>query len=171
MRRFAGAAVVAAVMVFAITALASGSPGSRPVHSARHHAGKTLRLYAPTVQLKLLDLDDPGFGLGDEAVFSDDLLTAPNGKTVGFDGGVCTVVRVKDAGTQAGVLQCLVTYSLPHGQVTTQALTDTAGGGLAGTQLAAITGGTGRYRNARGQATIEFLNGGAAANVTLSIRA
>jgi hypothetical protein len=168
MRKSASAAVVAAVMVFAVTALASGSPGSRRLH-AEHHA-KTIRLYAPTVQFSLLDLGDTGFGLGDESAFSDDLLTAPNGKTVGFDGGVCTVVRVKDASSQTGVLQCLVTFSLPHGQVTTQSLTDTSGGGLSGTQPAAITGGTGRYRNARGQAAIEFLNGGAAANVTLSIR-
>src|SRR4051794_24660724 len=169
MRRFGSAAVVTALLVFTITTFASGSPGAERPRKGDHGRTKTLRLYAPTVQIKLLDLGDAGFSLGDASVFSDDLLTAPNGKTVGFDGGTCTVVRVKDAGTQSGTLQCLVTFSLPGGQVATQALTDTANGGLSGTQSSAITGGTGRYHNAHGQAAIEFLNGGAAANVTLSI--
>jgi hypothetical protein len=156
--------------VFAVTAWANGSPGGERADQGHHGHGKTLRFYAPTVQFKLIDLGDTGFSLGDESVFSDDLLTAPNGKPLGFDGGTCTVVRVKDAGTQTGTVQCLVTFSLRDGQITTQSLSDVANGGLSGTQPAAITGGTGRYRKARGQAAIEFINGGTAANITLSIR-
>src|SRR3954470_10688036 len=169
MRRFGIAAILAALSVFGVTALASGSPGGDRSGRGHDGHGKTIRLYAPTVQFALLDLGDRGFGLGDESVFSDDLLTAPGGKSVGFDGGVCTVIRVQDPTTQTGTLQCVVTFSLPGGQITTQSLADTANGGLSGTQLSAITGGTGRYRHAHGQAAIEFLNGGAAANVTLSL--
>lgn len=170
MRRLGSAVVLTAVLAFAVAAWASGSPGGERADAGHHSHGKTIRFYAPTVQLKLIDLGDAGFSLGDESVFSDDLLTAPNGKRLGFDGGICTVVRVKDAGTQTGTLQCLVTYSLPRGQITTQTLTDVANLSLSGTQPAAITGGTGRYSKARGKAAIEFLNGGTAANVTLSIR-
>src|SRR5512133_3322154 len=170
MRRFGSAVVLTAVLVFAVTAWASGSPGGKRADKGHAGHGKTIRFYAPTVQFKLIDLGDAGFSVGDESVFSDDLLTAPNGKPLGFDGGTCTVVRVKDAATQTGALQCLVTFSLPGGQITTQALSDVANGVLSGTQPAAITGGTGRYSKARGEAAIEFLNGGTAANVTLSIR-
>ena len=38
-------------------------------------------------------------------------------------------------------------------------------GGFAGAQTGAITGGTGKYRDAAGQFTVEFLGGGAT-NVT-----
>ena len=169
MRSFGSALILTAVLVFAVTAWADSSPGGERADGDQGH-GKTITFYAPTVQFKLIDLGDTGFSLGDESVFSDDLLTAPNGETLGFDGGTCTVVRVKDAKTQTGTVQCLVTFSLRDGQITTQSLSDVANGGLSGTQPAAITGGTGRYRNARGQAAIEFINGGAAANITLSIR-
>jgi hypothetical protein len=55
------------------------------------------------VQSKLLDLGDVGFGLGDQAVFADELrTTGPNGRSAGFNGGVCTVVRVDDAVAGSG---------------------------------------------------------------------
>ena len=102
MRRFGSAVVLTAVLVFAVTAWASGSPGGKRADKGHAGHGKTIRFYAPTVQFKLIDLGDAGVSLGDESVFSDDLLTAPNGKPLGFDGGTCTVVRVKDAATQTG---------------------------------------------------------------------
>ena len=54
---------------------------------------------------------------------------------------------------------------LPGGQITTQALNTLTNGGFAGAQTGAITGGTGKYRDAGGQFTVEFLGGGAT-NVT-----
>jgi len=84
----------------------------------------------------------------------------PRGTQVGTDGGQCTVVRVTDAAAGSGVLQCLVTFSLPGGQITTQALNTLTAGGFAGAQTGAITGGTGKYRSAAGQFTVEFLSGG-----------
>jgi hypothetical protein len=163
MRKFGGAMLLAVLLVGGVSAIASGEPGAKRKIT-------TLRFYGPTVQLKLIDAGDAGFSLGDQSVFSDDLLTARNGNRVGFDGGVCTVVRVEDASTQTGTLQCLVSYSLSGGQITTQHLSKTANLAPSGTETGAITGGTGRYRTARGSVKIEFLDGGAAANVTLSIR-
>ena len=143
----------------------SAATGTSPGQGVR----EVITLFSPTTQFKLVDLGDPGFSLGDQDVFTDDLLTKRRGKTVGFDGGVCSVVRVADASTQSGTLQCLVTYSLKQGQITTQGLVTVANGALEGTQVAAVTGGTRRFRNATGESAVTFLTP-TEANVTLSIR-
>jgi hypothetical protein len=78
-------------------------------------------------------------------------------RSVGFDGGVCTVVRVDDAVAGSGILQCLVTTSLKGGTITTQGLETVKSLALAGTEVAAITGGTGRFRSARGRGLISFV--------------
>ena len=121
-----------------------------------------------TTQLNLLDLGDQGFTLGDQIAFSDDLLTEPDGKAAGIDGGACTLIRVTDADAQTGTVQCLITYSLKGGQVTTQGLLTLTNGGFLGTQVAAITGGTGPYANARGDSTLKFVRPGEL-NITLKI--
>ena len=93
---------------------------------------------------KELDLGDTGFSLGDEAVFSDDLLTKPNGQRIGFDGGVCTVVRVDDAAAGSGILHCVVAMSVKGGTITMQGLNTVRNLALSGMEVSAITGGTGR---------------------------
>jgi hypothetical protein len=75
---------------------------------------------------------------------------------------------VTDADAQTGTVQCLITYSLKGGQVTTQGLLTLTNGGFLGTQVAAITGGTGLYRNARGDSKLEFVRPGEL-NITLKI--
>jgi hypothetical protein len=67
---------------------------------------------------------------------------------------------VTDADAQTGTVQCEITYSLKGGQVTTQGLLTLTNGGFLGTQVAAITGGTGLYRNARGDSKLEFVRPG-----------
>jgi hypothetical protein len=156
----------------AALALAAAAPaaGLTVVAHASAAPAKTqvLKFYATSLQLKLLNLGDPEFSLGDESVFSDTLLTRPNGQRVGFDGGVCTVVRVDDAAAGSGILQCLVTMSLTGGTISTQGLNTVKNLALAGTEVSAITGGTGRYQSARGQARITFLPGDNA-NIKLTI--
>lgn len=156
MRRVIWWALVGA-LVFAGVAFANGRPSS----SARGHHGahvRTIKLFAQTVQLKQLDLGDSGFSLGDQIVLSDDLLTAKGGTKVGFDGGVCTVVRVDQATSGTGTLQCPVTLSLNDGQLFTVGLIRITNGALTGTQTVAVTGGTGRFRGAQGEQAIEFLS-------------
>ena len=166
MRKFSIAGVIAILVAFGGAALARGDSAES---SKGKSSAKVIKVFGKVAQIKLIDLGDPGFSLGDEAVFSDDLLTEKNGKTVGLDGGVCTVIRVADASTQAGTLQCLVTFSLKQGQIATQSLSTVTNGQFTGTQASAITGGTGRYRKAAGEVTIEFVSN-AEVNVTLSIR-
>jgi hypothetical protein len=160
-RRYAIPAVVVAALASGGVALANGH-STRP---SREKHREVIKVFALTVQFKMIDLGDPGFSLGDEAVFSDNLLTSKNGSMVGFDGGVCTVVRVTDATAGTGTLQCPVTFSLSNGQIATQGLVQLTNGGFTGTQTAAITGGTGHFRQAQGEVAVEFLTS-TEANIT-----
>ena len=144
----------------------------RPSSSAHSHHGahaRTIKVFALTVQLKQLDLGDSGFSLGDQIVLSDDLLTAKGGTKVGFDGGVCTVVRVDQATSATGTLQCPVTLSLNGAQLFTVGLVRIANGALTGTQTVAVSGGTGRFRGAQGELAIQFLSM-TEANLTITLR-
>lgn len=105
-------AVAAAVIAPTGLALAAGPP-AQTAHAAAVGGTQRLSFFAPEVQQKLLDLGDPGFSLGDELIFTDNVLTRKNGPQVGTDGGVCTVIRVTDASALAGTLECQVTFSLP----------------------------------------------------------
>lgn len=70
-----------------------------------------------------------------------------DGEEIGDEGGTCPVVDVEQ-----GLIHCTGTIRLPGGQLTFQALTTTAP-----TKPLAITGGTGRYQGAGGEATlVEF---------------
>jgi len=134
-----------------------------PVSSSHAARIQILRFEATVVQSKLLDLGDVGFGLGDQAVFADELrTTGPNGRSAGFDGGVCTVVRVDDAVAGSGILQCLVTTSLKGGTISTQSLETVKNLTPVGTEVGAITGGTGRFQFARGQGLITSVAAGKA---------
>ena len=146
-------------------AITGPGAGRAPHQSASStHAARiqVLRLDARLVQSKLLDLDDVGFGLGDQAVFADELRAAPNGRNVGFDGGVCTVVRVDDAVAGSGILQCLVTIAVKGGTITTQGLSTVKNLTPVGMEIVAITGGTGRFQFAQGQGLITSVGAGKA---------
>jgi hypothetical protein len=159
MRKFAVsvAVAVAAGVAFGGATLASGK---NPGGSGGHHGGRTFTIYAPTAPNRIASVPVTAgqFSLGDRIVFSDDLFTSKGGKSLGYDGGVCTVARIADATTGSGVLECEVTFSLPGGQIATQALNTLTNGNLLGTQVGAITGGTGKYQNAKGQIAVKFLS-------------
>ncbi len=88
-------------------------------------------------------LGKEGPSLGDERIFADSLLDAKD-KKLGYDAGVCTFTSL--APREAA---CQITFFLPHGQITTQFLNAPPP-----RKLAAIVGGTGAYRVARGEAVI-----------------
>jgi len=127
-------------------------------HARPHHNIRVIKLFATTVQFKQLDFGDSGFSLGDEIVLADDVLTRKGGTKVGVDAGVCTVVRVANATTGTGTLQCPVTLSVKGSQLFTVGLVQLVNGALSGTQVVAISGGTGRYLGAAGKFTIQFLS-------------
>ena len=88
-----------------------------------------------------LDLGAPGPSQGDEFILHE-LVFTPDGRTqVGHDGGMCVIFDVAVPESN-----CTVTYSLPGGEITVQFLNSPPA-----TKIVAVTGGTGIYRNARGQ--------------------
>jgi hypothetical protein len=130
------ALAVAFAAAGAMAATAASDDGSQT------HEGQIIHLTTKQVHQGFVDHGAPGFTTDDQFVFSNDLYR--NGKKVGEDGGTCTVTRIPDSG--APTLHCLGTNSLPGGQISVQGLT------APGEPFElAITGGTGRYRDARGQ--------------------
>ncbi|TMC84877.1 MAG: hypothetical protein E6J22_20555 [Chloroflexi bacterium] len=88
-----------------------------------------------------LDLGAPGPSQGDEEILHD-LVFSPDGRTqVGYDGGSCVLFDVAKPEEN-----CTLTYSLPGGDITTQFLNSPPPA-----KIFAVTGGTGTYRNVRGQ--------------------
>ncbi|MEU9146868.1 hypothetical protein [Streptomyces sp. NPDC048349] len=83
---------------------------------------------------------------GDRTVFRS-VLFDKNGAEVGETGGTCTTTRVENGGAEA----CVVTYTLPGGQITVQGMV--FGHLVPGPPPSfdnAITGGTGEFDRARG---------------------
>ena len=144
MRRLAIATLAAGVVALA----AAGASSAGGDHRG---GGRTFSVFATTSPDRIAILPVvPG-------KFS--LLTARGGTAVGTDGAECTTVRITNAATASGTVQCLVTFSLPGGQITTQALNTVTNGQFAtGTQIGAITGGTDTYRDASGQFAVDILS-------------
>lgn len=132
------------------------SHGATPDGSA---AGvTTLRFFAHDTQQAALDLGAAGPGPGDEFIFSADLFDHAGGTKLGRVGGRCTTVGV--SATTTGEVLCTAIFVLDRGQVTTEGLLDGAAlfGGGGQTLTYPITGGSGTYRNAHGDATVQATN-------------
>jgi hypothetical protein len=129
---------VVAVMALVVGAV---SPASG---SSRQGSARTIRVLAVFTEFDPnIDVGAPGFSLGDEVVFSGNLLR--DGKQVGRVGVVCTFVSTANADRVEA--QCPTTSILPGGQITTQ-------GTIVNRSLnftLPITGGSGRYQGAEGQ--------------------
>jgi Allene oxide cyclase barrel like domain len=157
MRKLITAAAAVALVVLSVAAFASASA------STRSAPGTTVSFIAKTTQLSQIDLPPTGFGQGDEVVFHDLLLS--HGQVIGHDGGSCQATFV--AKGRVPQFQCLVTFVLRGGQVTAQGLLNIANpASFRG--MFSITGGTGIYRTARGQATIHQTSA-TLATITLSL--
>jgi hypothetical protein len=127
--------VAAAVLLgtFSVMTLASASTDRSTV----------LHLTLKNEQPSNLDLGKHGPSQGDEFILAADVWMS--GKKVGTVGAVCVLTRLTPKGEED---QCVLTFSLPKGQITAQVL-------LVGpaTNSFAITGGTGAYRDAGGYGT------------------
>jgi hypothetical protein len=94
-----------------------------------------------------VDLGDPGTDPGDLYVFSDDIFLGSDPDTrVGQADGRCTMINPAKAR-----FGCTLVTSLPVGDITTEGTLTLVPGT---TSTGAVTGGTGRFRNARGEATL-----------------
>jgi hypothetical protein len=137
-------AVVALVVGAVSPALGASGQGAASALSGQADNQQTIRLLAVFTEFDAsIDLGAPGLSLGDEVVFSGNLLRA--GKQVGRIGVVCTFVSTQNADRVEA--QCPTTSILPGGQITTQ-------GTIVNRSLnftLPITGGSGQYDRARGQ--------------------
>jgi hypothetical protein len=138
-RRFVlGAVVIALAMVMGATVASANST------SGSHRLTVVERATSDTV----IDLGASGDSIGDLLAFGNDIYNASNTHTIGRDEGSC--VR-----TNPGLAwECSLTTILARGSITVQGpfyddLRDAKW---------SITGGTGRYRNSRGEMTLHARN-------------
>jgi hypothetical protein len=140
----AGIAVMALIVGAVSPALGSSSQGTGSTAPGRADTRQTIRVLAVFTEFDAnIDLGAAGFSLGDEVVFSGNLLR--DGEQVGRVGVVCAFVSVAKADRVEA--QCPTTSILPGGQITTQ-------GTIINRSLnftLPITGGSGRYLGATGQ--------------------
>jgi hypothetical protein len=129
-----------AALLAAVTAVGSGSKGN---------AGKTLTVVEHATTDATTDTGAAGDSAGDLLTFSNEVFDAKDAKKVGTDQGSC--IRIVPGESY----ECAFTTILPGGQITVEGpFYDKANSTLA------ITGGTGRYRNARGTMGLEAREGG-----------
>jgi hypothetical protein len=133
------------VTLATVAVLTAASAGGNPT-------ARTIRLYEHDTSQANIDLGEPGDGVGDQFVFAGDTFSHKGGKKLGRLAGTFTTASPGDSGE----LVVAATFALPDGQISTQGLfvaSDLFGGKTASF---AITGGTGRYRHARGVGTVQL---------------
>jgi allene oxide cyclase len=137
-------------------ALAGGAiaAGTSAASSPRSHASAARVVHV--IEHAITDTEVPSSNgadaPGNVLVFTNPVFNVANTKQVGHDEGFCTRLSVKQ-----GIWECLWTTFLKHGQITVQGpFYDTRNSVLS------ITGGTGAYRNSRGQMRLLSRDGGKA---------
>jgi hypothetical protein len=131
--------------ILAACLLAASSAGSDSTAS-------TLHLYEHDTSQASIDLGAHGDSEGDQFIFAGDAFDRKGGTMLGRAGGSCTTMST---GAKGEVL-CVVNFALRHGEIATQGLL-VAADLFGGKKLTyPITGGTGRYRGARGQASVQI---------------
>jgi hypothetical protein len=137
-------AIVASMLLafIAVPALASAQP------EAEHKKPwKVMHLFERGEgDITFVDTGAAGPSIGDRLVFSNPIFDTNNAR-IGRDGADCVIVRIDPTEPPARqqVVQCTISVQLPDGQITVQGLAQ-------GTEnYFAITGGTGAYRQARGE--------------------
>ena len=149
---------IVAVALAALT-ITSLSPAS-----AHKPGGSVFTVTTKTIDQTPMDVTKPP-KLGDSNVITEDVYR--NGKKVGTSDLQCTMVRL-DLAKHFFAAQCFNTTVLPDGQITAQ-------GYVTSNEIEkvpfkqAITGGTGAYRNARGELTVDEAGDGPA-HLTFDLR-
>ena len=139
---------LAATAALAAGAIAAGPSSARPRRAIA--AGTTVHV----IEHAITDTENPGVGgkdvKGNVLTFNNPVFNVANTKQVGHDEGFC--IRVAPA---QGIWECLWTTFLKAGQITVQGpYYDTRNSVLS------ITGGTGAYRDSRGEMTLLSRDGG-----------
>ena len=152
MKRVLIAVVALAASVVLVVAVSAS--GKQPSHTKRHgsngHHGKAITVIEHATSDTTTDTGASGDSVGDVLTFANDVFDPADAKKVGTDQGYC--LRVV-AGTS---YECTWTTFLPGGQIVVSGpFYDAKDSTLA------ITGGTGRYRDARGTMDLHSRMGGA----------
>lgn len=132
---------------------------------------KTLSIYEHDTQQTNLDLGSPGPSPGDAFVYAGDLFDHQGGTKLGRAGG--QVTTTSGGSTKPGDLLLTVTFALAGGQIEATGLFDSTALFSGQTLPIAITGGTGDYREARGDGTVQVppdVPNQADANFVLNVR-
>lgn len=160
-KRLGLVAVGALVIALASVTLASAS-SPKPKGSDDGDAVQVIRLTTVPAQQAELDLGEEGFSQGDQEVFTDNVFR--DGKKVGQLTGFA---QITFAAEDRISVQLVTTLTLPRGSITLQgAFTEELAVGPTPASIA-ITGGTGAYRTAHGQARVEVTETGS--NLTLRL--
>jgi allene oxide cyclase len=141
---------------FAVVVTAAASAGAfvAAPSSAKPTKGHTAAATVHVIEHAITDTEIPTGGgkdvKGNVLTFNNPVFNAADTKAVGHDEGFCTRIAPKQ-----GIWECLWTTFLKAGQITVQGpFYDTRNSVLS------ITGGTGAYRNRRGQMQLRSRNGG-----------
>jgi hypothetical protein len=154
-RRLLIIVAVVTVAVAAIVGIAQASSGgiSHP---------QTLRLLQTNSHDTIVDNPPKGaFSVADLDVFTGPLVWASSHAHAGTIDGQCLVITIQNSGRQ----ECQITLLLHAGAVT---LSGPFFGNTLTAQMA-VTGGTGAYRNVRGQAAFTIAPSGKQSKITLTL--
>jgi allene oxide cyclase len=139
MKRVVALALLAASVALVIVVSASAGDGD-------HHAGRTITVVEHATSDAVTN-GTTGDDAGNILTFANDVFNAADTQKVGSDEGSCVRVVVGEA------WECTWTTFLPKGQITVEGpFYDASDSTLA------ITGGTGAYRNARGEMELKYHN-------------
>lgn len=142
---------LSASVVLVVAVSASGDQSPKPKHHGNGggHGGKTITVIEHATTDTTTDTGATGDSVGDVLTFANDVFDVPNVHKVGTDQGYC--LRV----VAATSYECTWTTFLPGGQIVVAGpFYDAKDSTLA------ITGGTGRYRDARGTMDLHARAGG-----------
>jgi hypothetical protein len=126
----AGTLVAATAIAISIVSISAAKPGVTVIHVVEHATTDTV-----------IDLEAEGDSTGDLLTFHNEVYDETDSDLVGTDQGDC--IRID---TDAGTWECRWVTVLEGGSITVEGPFSDSG-----PTVLAITGGTGQYRDARGQ--------------------
>ena len=139
MKRVIALALLAASVILVLVVGASAGPDG-------HKGGKTIRVVEHATTDAITN-GTTGDDVGNILTFANEVFDGADTQQVGTSQGSCIRIVVGES------WECSWTTFLPKGQITVQGpFSDT------GDSVLAITGGTGKYRNARGEMELKFHN-------------
>ncbi len=145
MKKIRSSAIVVSMLLLAFCLAPSIASAQPEVEHKK--AAVVMRFFERSAgDLAFIDTGALGPSIGDRLVFSNPIFDTA-GARIGTDGADCVIVKIDPTEPPARqqVVQCMISVQLADGQITVQGLAQ-------GTEnYFAITGGTGAYRQARGE--------------------